>query len=1586
MATWVSMRFILVVVAVAALTSLIAPGAQAQPPMCNAVASDPTLAACSCICEAGSSFHGCFNAATNTEVPTPNQCPDILQGRRVIAGGDALIVENPQPLFGGVQFDNRFMVFGVKNVGNNLGLGEVVGDPVVSYEAGSRGCSEVGTVLPFGQTTRSGRVFDLPEDVVVSVTPDDWSQCMFVVYEIFNADGEWLTMEKIFFDGTDRWLKAAMADFDQDGFDDLLMLSGKGALIFGAQDPGRVDRLVRGPAATTDSAGTMIPTNDPAIGDFNGDGLVDIAWIGGAMNPDGFGTGSLSVFFASVCPGDVPGSVLCDGAERFEIIVNPAGQLFPSVPGATSTIVLGDATLTEVDCTRQTRGRLGALAVGNFEDNGNGPGGAPIDELIVGYVVGSSYPSNRKGCWIRVEYFTFADPATTPDKSWALSQATNDRVLAEAHHTTTTQLLFAQAARLDWFGVTEQAVFSISNYYDSGAAKIGDNYPLTVTISGAGEQASMIPCLGQKYYLITPYFAFGSAVGNFSTSAEIDPPASCGAFGDDYAPGQCPFNPQIALFLSAATDITGSSLEPRIRLWNVRPSQPGSSTPALKCFNDESIESPYMSETYRNTVLGGNVEKMSVARARYGGSRLSVGDVLGNSTRVGEPTITRISNHTQPQFVIQAPPSLVDYVQPNEQDSTTPAIVNFTRAPGNFNAVVNFETTSEETASTREKTSYTSSASQTVGGKVMFKVPLVKQISIKNKTSWGQLQQENTSKQFGSYSASRLQTGGTIGVDDQLWWTETTFNVFNFPVLGQDVCPATLTCDASDPFNIDCNDITSPDSVELVCDATSESPGCHCLSEGASASLCPLTASCSENSGDICCSVAPDQLVLSVSGPQEVVRSSSPGANIEWYHPKHEPGQILSYPSSRALLQAREQNAEILGSLTNFTTGTNDASETLSWTCGTSGDFSVGTTTRHSFSTSTTITAGTNKIAKAAFGGGSVSFGFDYQNSDSISTLNSYSVGQTASSNITVNLQGAGFLNTPQYAYGVQGAVLGGVQPEDVLDTPELRVCPSDNTNCTAAQEVPTDCTTTGPVNVAFAANPTSTGNGVWWQAGSPYSRHIDVALNNASRWRRVTASQVADPTLQCRGPANTPVCYTTNQPPTGTSASDVWGSLFYSMKGLMLTTGGAAGPQRDTVSVGDEVFTQLRVNNYSLRTMAPGTRVLARIYRQQLDVHNNNGPITGLYYATDNNGDPIPAVPVGPTGLGDPDPIPVVSPLDGSATIPPFNTTSDPARDNIAVATTSYVPGEEDACEYEEGVLRCDGAYYAYWVTVWAEDADGNVLPELPGHGIGADFDPDTIYPFITDVPLETVTFDGESTTFSNNVSFYKKVFAIIPEDAAQALPVSAPNELTLARLTVTPKRVNLGEPVVVSAELVSFGASPEATVVFSDGDRQNGSKVFDAEFLPYIRPNDAYISQVTYTPETCGTHELSVELADLPLASGDEVTAVVDVGIDFDSAIRFLIDEVRDLQLAVSKKADRRKKFRLVLKLRVARWALDAGRTRKGIYLLEQFNHDIERYEHRGRITPEKADMLIAQSDQIAGCVEGDNHGRRWKYSGRW
>jgi len=1592
----------------------LAQGARADVPMCNDIVQDPTIATCSCICETGSLFPACIGRSEGTVAATPGQCPDMLQGRRVLSRGDALAIAAPR-YSGSSNMIALGSIYRAEKDPDNAGLGVIDGEAEL-IRFPNIGCrTQGGPAVPFPDQVRLARLFELPYAVMVQLRPSadrDQVEQYYCHATSPSAKNMVLAMSHPQ-GGTDapsvptyawqinpEWVQLAVGDLNYDGYDDLVFLNRNVIQVYTAVDPADPTQGIQRVASANTrlpSGALRAPINRPVTGDFNGDGIMDVAWIGGDFPNK---TGTLSVFFASICPGSVT-NTLCEGKQPFQVIVDPASALFPGVSGATSTIALDDATLTPTGCgvvqTARTQStsatdsmRAGAIALGNFENSAYNARGAPVNGLVVAYISGTSSKHQVPDrCKLDTQYWSYAPPdASNP--VWARQRGdTLSDIVPEIGGTLSivpTFTLYAQAAYLDWYGATQQAVIGFGGSLPySGSFWI----PITVAVAGTGNGARASACAGPLSDNRSSYpYPWGLAVGRFSDSTTINPAntSACRNF-PGASPGDCPYNLQIGMLVAQDNENGGGSGNPSIQLYSVVESDPFGSDASMKCSNDASVRG-YLPLAGRSNNLTSGFHSVPTWMLR-GGSLLTSGDAFGNSVRLGPPTVVRVSEHSEPQLVIQAPPSLVDYLQPNEHDSSIPAIVNFTRAPNNYQAQIRFDTGSQDTASTRQTRSVSSSTTETVAGRIKF--DFIGTTDVKNQESWTQFKDNTDSQQLGTYATTRLQTGGAIGVDDQVWWTQTTFNVFNYPLLGEDACPATSACDPETPG---CDGAAS--GAALTC--TESGSGCRCLSAGASVTLCPEMPSdaaernCASQGANACCTFLPQQLNVMFSGPQEVTRSSSPGATIEWYQPRHEPGQILSYPANATLIQQRQPNSESLANLTTFTTGTNNTSESMSWSCGTTSDVSTGTTTRHSFESDTSITVGMNNL-NVVDSGLNLTFEFNYQQSNSFATLNSYTAGLTASSSVGLLLEGAGFLNPDQYAYAVSGLVLGAKRPASVIDNPTLTVCPVDNPRCAAVEEVQADCATTGPITVAFAADPTATGNGAWWSATSPYLNNIDVALNNPSRWRRVAASQVANPHLQCRGPANTPVCYASNQPPTGTGATDVWGSLFYNIKGLLVTNGGTGGPMRNTATVGDRIYLQARVYNYSLKDMDPGARVYARFYRQQMDVNNSKGALSVLDYAQDADGNPLPAVPVGPDGLGDSRPIPVKSALDGSATIPPFNTSTDPAWDNISLATVAYTTADDDACEYDSGVQSCEGAYYAYWVTVWAEDANGNVVSELPGHGLGAGFDPGQSYGFITDVPLEPVSSAGDLNYFTNNVGMFKMLFSIVPAvDANGTLAATRPRPglLSLDRMTVSAEKALLGEPVVVSAQVVAENAAAEgATVVFSDGDPQNGGTAFDAEWLPTIRANDREYVSVDYIPESCGPHEIYADVTGGSNVRPAEQVALIDVGIDYHSAIRYLIRLVDGFAGDTSgfdgpwRKANdaagqhpgngftaaqvRVLKNELVH----AERALDALRTDKAIDHLRRFAERIAQLESEGLIDRDRVDALLAQAEQLIGCV---------------
>jgi hypothetical protein len=1578
-----------------------APGARADTPMCEEVTS--TIVTCTCECEQDSKYNACVGQAGGTLAPTPNNCPDMLQGRRVLSGGDALLV--PDPTKAGAPSDTsmigQLLLYPTEELTSNPGLGMVDGTPAFSAAPTLPCRPGNGIDIAFPMQSRFARLFNLPYDMQVTLRPSTDSAAIDtdcngeLELVVSSSNGGAPTVGDLPVETTKaQWVQLAIADFDYDGFDDIVLINIDSIETFTAVDTGDPTKGLRsGDYVSTPVSGSYLaPINEPATGDFNGDGLIDVAWIGGDF-PNG--EGMLSVFFATVCSGAVEGTI-CEDSDAFDIILNPAEVLFPHVPGATSTIGLADAGLAPNACSVVLSGsaadfaaegslRAGAIAVGNFADNGVNPLEVPIDELIVAYVRGDGL--TNESCEVYAQYWVF-EPPSTSQLGWAVQAGDTQSLLIGTSPDTTgtpaTYGVFAQAAYLDWYGTTEQAVIGsvVSrggyNIQDVTFPGLSEWTPTVVSVSGSGETAEVVACNAVRASDTEAYpYAWGIAAGRFTTYTTVadDNSTACSDFSVA-EPGDCPYNPQIAMLLAHDSENNKGNFPPRVSLYSVQASQPGGSDDDLKCANDHSLQG-FLPVKYGDYDLE-SFNAMPPATLRAG-SQLRAGDAFGDSVRLGNPTITRLHDHTVPQFIIQVPPSLIDYVQPLSNDSKTPAIVNFTRVPDFYNTTIVFTSGDTEAASTQATRSITSSTTETASGELKFGVPLVATIDTKDKQSWTQYQESNHSQALSTYSTSTLKIGSQVSGDDQLWYQQTASSVFNYPQLGVTNCPSSITCD---PTNPGCTGALA--GAELACDTFDS--GCHCASSLAPL-VCPALPSdptaieCNTDGGAACCSLLPQPLNVSFSGPEQVLGTFAPGAAVEWYQPVHEPGQILSYPSSVGLMLARNSVAKELASLTTFATGVNSASESIDWTCAKTSSVAIGTTTRHSFESDSSITAGTNNIAEAT-NGAQLSFDFDYQHSDSYSTLNSYTVGMTQSSMVTLNLAGNAFLNSFSYQYDVAAAVLAENKPASVLDDPDLNFCPLDNPDCATDDKVMVDCQPAGPLTVAYAADPTGQDRGSWWKsAATPYLTSIDVALNNPTRWNGsgVGPGQVVNQELQCRGQSGGVMdCYAHNQPPTA-SASNVWSYPFYSMKGLFVTLGSTTGPLRSTVEVADEVFLQARVYNYSLIGTGSDTNVYARFYRQQLDVNNDNGTLSVMDYAEGAGGAPLPAVPIGPNGLGDTTPVLILAQDGSSHALPGFNNTVDPTNDNIGLATTSYIAADADACEYDSGVQKCCGAYYAYWVTVWAEDGDGNVLPELSGHGLDKSFDPDTIYGFITDVPLEYVPVSAtESDTFTNNVGMFKMLVTTVPNPRPATCPTTAsltgprPGPLSLDRVGVSRDATVLGEPVVVSAQVVNDGdPASGATVVFSDGDPQDGGKTFDAEWLPTIRALDRHFVGVNYNPDSCGPHEIHVQLASSAGVSGGEQVAMVDVGIDYTSAIDYLIDEVRAIDLDFPGNAGAAHKNNLVRELTRAEQALDENRSDKAIHDLEKFTDALARLVGEGRIDQADVDSLISQVQRILGCV---------------
>ena len=228
----------------------------------------------------------------------------------------------------------------------------------------------------------------------------------------------------------------AMDDFNRDGFEDLFIMSNAELLVATAVDiNNRNEGMAFGPTTALTSA-SLAAISDPATGDFNGDGLIDVAWIDEAQ----------IVRFATVCPGDIAGTV-CANKSALEIVLNPlqAGSTNINIPN------VGD------QCLSDGYGDV-ALTAGDYRGNGS-------DGLIgIRMVELSAF-----NCAYFAYWYEFSGNFSVASSTY------RDRVQLALEVDNIVINTYAQSSALNWSG-SEQAVVAL------GAADSGGNFVEILTV------------------------------------------------------------------------------------------------------------------------------------------------------------------------------------------------------------------------------------------------------------------------------------------------------------------------------------------------------------------------------------------------------------------------------------------------------------------------------------------------------------------------------------------------------------------------------------------------------------------------------------------------------------------------------------------------------------------------------------------------------------------------------------------------------------------------------------------------------------------------------------------------------------------------------------------------------------------------------------------------------------------------------------------------------------------------------------------------------------------------------------------------
>ncbi len=846
---------------------------------------------------------------------------------------------------------------------------------------------------------------------------------------------------------------------------------------------------------------------------------------------------------------------------------------------------------------------------------------------------------------------------------------------------------------------------------------------------------------------------------------------------------------------------------------------------------------------------------------------LTPGDIQGRSLLLGPPEVVRISGDIRPDLVLAIPPMHIDWINPvNQLDNNqypgcnqapTPCQLNLTVLPSAnapnvaFDTQYAFSSSDATTANRKSTTSWSLSTKVTAEQKVTYGDIDVDGASATLTESVGFTHDSLVSKEYNTYSGISENLTATTAFADHLFYTEHTLNLYYYPVIGQTICPAAQP---------DC-----PDSAQLP-------------------------------------------LYVVYSGPDQVSHMAVDATNLEWYQPPHEPGNVLSYPSSLAQLQATFPTG--VTPLTDdppqwFLTDTSQDTLSTTWTGSKGASMTTGSTNTETASLSISVAATVSDVETTIHAEDT----FELNQSASVNTLNVSQQTLSASTGIQISKPSFASVVADNYSYDFTGYVFGLTAPAGILQTQDCSANPAPGTLCLKDPGGPVDISITGPMFVGFVADPLRQGTQTWW---TDVYKVPDVGLHHPARWDWSVTTYTAS--------------FNTAQQNVSPVDQD-----FYRMKGLFITptpptTPADAkdrGPTRSRATDGDQLLLQARVYNYSLvGTTAP---VHVRFYRQQIegDVLQGDSVLIGEAVLT---------------------------------SIPPFtSSTSADQQPNWLMASMPFDT---------TGLGGQAGQWFVFWVVVWMQDADGNLMPEIPDHGLKSSFSPSTTFAQITDVPIEA---------HSNNVGLYGHgtAFFIAPPASGSAASASAPaasaaipGGLAIDSVSVPASPLLLDHKVKIVAHLRTDNTrSGPMSVAFYDGDPQAGGKLFDVHHISHTRANDTHVSKGFFRPQTCGDHTIVVVAAPASAAPATAQTTVPVTIVPTD-LVEALINTTKSLPLPTEAEA------KLLARLAAAQQAFQHNFPRVGANRLKSFIGEVE--AQRGvTLTTQQADQLISQAKVILGCV---------------
>ncbi|WP_446742239.1 hypothetical protein [Silvibacterium acidisoli] len=678
-------------------------------------------------------------------------------------------------------------------------------------------------------------------------------------------------------------------------------------------------------------------------------------------------------------------------------------------------------------------------------------------------------------------------------------------------------------------------------------------------------------------------------------------------------------------------------------------------------------------------------------------------------------------------------------------------------------------------------------------------------------------------------------------------------------------------------------------------------------------------------------------LYVQFSGPDNVQYDDAElGAGLEWYQPVQEPGNIFSYPATADQFAGNLGGGTTLQTLSGTPSAWNpQVIQTVSsnWANNGSSSVSSGSTSSHTFDSSFSVSG------NASFDGfgASASGSFDYNDSSSLSTLNQSTSTLSDSTGISLatGLSGSA-INTNTIYQGQQ--LIYGQNPQTTFQT--------DATPATTVQA-------SGFIASGYLVDMMSTGgtqSGLWWQQAYNVP---DIALNHPARWAQNPPSGVNSQEVQFNCPygyasvLSSPPTPCASATPTYEPPKGYQDDSFYQIKGLFITPGGTSnGPQIQSTTLGSTVNLRLRVYNYSVQNFPANSTLHVQFYAQ---------PWASAQFVPNAN-DATQFAPAVFIGNG-------TTASGGTLTPPPafcggaLNNGSDPCTTQSGDETSNWEFAYATWDTSKGGVTA--NSTWKFWAVVWVEDSNGNLVAELPGHGLTALPPANGQYNSLADVPIEI---------YSNNLGFYNQAFTVLPVPslASTGSSSTASKQLKLGTIA-TRSGVSAMRyvPTTILAPHTASGDHIDSLITqYYDGSPKRGGTLFDTQQIPRVVPGQTYTDNALFRPKTCGLHHIFVR--SIPTdGSAPVATATTTLKVT-DNPVRLIEDLIHYVN---APSYPRRVRSEILLHLDEAKRAFADNRTQAGAREMQTLLRLVDCGDLR--VPPETREALTTSIRDLLGCL---------------